>query len=337
VLGDHAWFNDKEEYNTIANSSKFKYLEGMASCNWVSMVKDNLIGDPVDVEMFRWTEWVLDESPNELAYLVIYRNQFELACVYPQDISHYMYHMLDAKNKRNLNSSLSSASETSSEGGDIFIENVPYSLAIIKRFSFNSKLARMSVIVKNKKDGNYRVYTKGAPENIRRLCIEDSVPSTFHDILKKYTEKGLRVLALAYKELPNVDYFFVSELKRSQVEYELRFLGLILLNNELKQQTVPTINALHKAKIRTIMATGDNPLTSISVARESGIIDPSRPVFLGELVTLKDGEKRLTWNNIDKFDSKLDPKTLFPLNLEEEELKRQIHSYSESSSIFKFK
>lgn len=280
---------------------------------------------------------MLDESPNESVFGLIYRNHFELATVYPQDISHYMYHMQDAENKRTLESSVSSNSETSSEGGDIFVENAPYCLAIIKRFNFNSKLARMSVVVKNKKDGNYRVYTKGAPENIRRLCIEDSIPSTFHDILKKYTEKGLRVLALAYKELPNVDYFSVSEMRRSQVEYELRFLGLILLNNELKQQTVPTISALHKAKIRTIMATGDNPLTSISVARESGIIDPSRPVFLGELVTLKDGEKLLTWNNIDKFDSKLDPKTLFPLNLEEEELKKQSYNYSENSSIFKFR
>jgi cation-transporting P-type ATPase 13A2 len=57
-------------------------------------------------------------------------------------------------------------------------------------------------------------------------------------------------------------------LKRENVECELKFLGFVLLNNELKPETIPTINTLHNARIKTVMATGDNPLTSISVARE---------------------------------------------------------------------
>jgi len=175
-------------------------------------------------------------------------------------------------NKKINHSDISSISETSSEpelkNETDFDTKEPYSLSVIRRFDFDSKLARMSVIVKNNKDSKYRVYTKGAPENIRRLCVEESVPSTFHDILKKYTEKGLRVLALAYKDLVDVDYLDLSQMKRAKVEAEIKFLGFILLNNELKPQTIPTIRTLHKARIKTIMATGDNPLTSISVARE---------------------------------------------------------------------
>lgn len=126
----------------------------------------------------------------------------------------------------------------------------------------------MSVIVKNKKDGRYRIYTKGAPENIRRLCHPDSIPSTFHDILKMYTEKGLRVLGLAYDDLVDVDYHSVMTAKRESFEHNLRFLGLIMFTNELKPETIPTIKLLRRAGIKTIMATGDNPLTSISVARQ---------------------------------------------------------------------
>ena len=114
---------------------------------------------------------------------------------------------------------VSSMSATSSENEEridpIFTNKDPYILALIRRFDFDSKLARMSVIVKNKKDGYYKVYTKGAPENIRRLCIPESIPSTFHDILKKYTEKGLRVLALAYKDLNDIDYFKITELREN--------------------------------------------------------------------------------------------------------------------------
>ena len=37
----------------------------MASWNWISLVRDHYVGDPVDVEMFKSTEWIIDESPNE--------------------------------------------------------------------------------------------------------------------------------------------------------------------------------------------------------------------------------------------------------------------------------
>ena len=249
--------------------------------------------------------------------------------------------MQDLEHKRSRHSSFSEISITSSDNDDpekaMFARKEPYVLSIIKRFDFDSKLARMSVLVKNKKDQKYKVYTKGAPENIRRLCINESIPSTFHDILKKYTEKGLRVLALAYKDITDMDYYKINTLKREQVEFDLKFLGLILLNNELKRETVPTINTLHNARIKTIMATGDNPLTAISVAREWGIVDSSLPVYLGELVTLKSGEKILTWNNVDKFDSKLDPRTLLPLDAEEEEFKKNSQILNESSSMLMFR
>jgi P-type E1-E2 ATPase len=39
------------------------------------------------------------------------------------------------------------------------------------------------------------------------------------------------------------------------------------MENKLKPATQPTIETLNKCKIRTIMATGDNTLTAISVAR----------------------------------------------------------------------
>lgn len=265
---------------------------------------------------------------------------FEIATVYPQDIADYIVEK-DQGDQRSEVSSLSSMSATSSENEveeDFDTKDkTPYILSIIKRFDFDSKLARMSVIVKNKKDNQYRLYTKGAPENIRRLCIQESIPSTFHDILKMYAEKGLRVLALAYKDILNADYYKVSNLKRDKVEFELKFLGFVLLNNELKLETIPTLNVLHKAKIKTIMATGDNPLTSISVARECGMVDTSLPVYMGELVTLKNGEKKLTWTNVDKSDSKLDPLTLKPLDVEEEEFKKSSQILNESNSLIMFR
>ena len=47
----------------------------------------------------------------------------------------------------------------------------------------------------------------------------------------------------------------------------LTFLGLLVMENKLKKETIPVIRNLNECRVRTIMATGDNVLTAISVAR----------------------------------------------------------------------
>jgi len=61
-------------------------------------------------------------------------------------------------------------------------------IGIVRRFEFSSKLQRMSVIVKNLTDSNFRMYIKGSPEKINELCDPASIPDNFHSILQKYTE-----------------------------------------------------------------------------------------------------------------------------------------------------
>lgn len=43
---------------------------------------------------------------------------------------------------------------------------------------------------------------------------------------------------------------------REQVEKDLIFLGLIVMENKLKPETTPVINELREANIRCIMVTG---------------------------------------------------------------------------------
>jgi cation-transporting P-type ATPase 13A2 len=63
----------------------------------------------------------------------------------------------------------------------------------------------------------------------------------------------------------------------------MSFLGLLIMENFLKPETTPTIQALQKANIKTIMATGDNGLTALSVGKQCKIIRDDVPIFLGEL------------------------------------------------------
>ncbi len=49
-----------------------------------------------------------------------------------------------------------------------------------------------------------------------------------------------------------IDYF------RDQVEKDLTFLGLLVMENRLKPETTPIIRQLKEAAIRTVMVTGRN-------------------------------------------------------------------------------
>ena len=131
-------------------------------------------------------------------------------------------------------------------------------------------------------DGEFRSYVKGSPERIRELCNASTLPENFDEILQIYTECGYRVLALATKAL-NLNFLKAQKITREEVESDISFLGLLIMQNKLKPVTTSVIQTLNQAKIRTIMATGDNVLTAISVGRECNIIDGESEVFLGDV------------------------------------------------------
>lgn len=97
-----------------------------------------------------------------------------------------------------------------------------------------------------------RVLLKGAPEKIFALSVDET-----EEILKKNSElasKGLRVLACAEK-----------------VGDEIRFVGLIAMEDPPRRTVKQSIIEAKSAGIRTIMITGDNAETAESIADQVGI------------------------------------------------------------------
>jgi cation-transporting ATPase 13A3/4/5 len=124
----------------------------------------------------------------------------------------------------------------------------------------------MSVIVKDmgSTSNRYRVHVKGSPEKLRELCQKKYIPSSFHKMLDLYAQNGFRVLAIASKTIVSDS---IDSIQRDEAECDLVFLGLIIMQNKLKEITTSIIEELTAANIRSIMVTGDNVLTAISVAR----------------------------------------------------------------------
>lgn len=66
------------------------------------------------------------------------------------------------------------------------------------------------------------------------------------------------------------------------------------MENKLKEVSSDILKVMNDCGVRTVMATGDNVLTAISVARQCKMLDPSKQVYLGELSTSGD-KPRVKW------------------------------------------
>lgn len=184
------------------------------------------------------------------------------------------------------------------------------SITTLKFFEFSSLLQRMSVIVEMALTNGattMAVVAKGAPEVIKTLCDPSTLPLLFDHELHTFTQQGKRVLALATKPLDHLQKLEASQLTRAEAETRLCFLGLFVLQNQLKDDTTEAILNLRNGSVANVMVTGDNEYTAINVARQCGIL-PERPTDADPevyLITLKQDENRgpiLVYTHVPGFD-----------------------------------
>ena len=155
----------------------------------------------------------------------------------------------------------------------VFPRDSTKKFSVHRQFPFESRLRRMTTIVKSNDDEAFVATMKGAPEVVVSLCEASSVPRDWQKVLDAFTRKGSRVLAAATRVLP--PFSSLEELMstpRNLLESELEFAGFLVFQNKLKEETAPTISILKSVDIRTVMVTGDNVLTAISVGRSCGMI-----------------------------------------------------------------
>ncbi|XP_029400364.1 probable cation-transporting ATPase 13A5 isoform X2 [Mus pahari] len=218
----------------------------MTSCHSLILLDGTIQGDPLDLKMFEGTGWNMEESQ-------------EASC---------KFGMAD--------------SNTVIRPGPKASQSPVDSITILRQFPFSSGLQRMSVIAQLAGDLHLHVYMKGAPEMVARFCRSETVPKNFPQELRNYTVQGFRVIALAHKTLKMEKLSDVDHLAREKVECELAFLGLLIMENRLKKETRPVLKELSEARIRTVMVTGDNLQTAITVAKNSEMIPVGSQVIIVE-------------------------------------------------------
>lgn len=229
----------------------------MATCHSLTTINGTLNGDPLDLEMFNSINWEYIEPGSEHTRF----DNLAPAIVRPIKL-----------NKR---------SPTTSPNSEGELTEVPYSIGIIKQHQFSSEAQCMSVIVRVLGEKHMKIFAKGAPEKIHSLCQPNTIPKDFYEVLCKYTSRGYRVIALAHKKLSSkIKWTEIERMKRSELEIDLMFDGFLILLNCLKPETTNVIDELHAAKLRTVMITGDNIMTALSVAKDCKMIKSSEEVYI---------------------------------------------------------
>jgi P-type Ca2+ transporter type 2C len=119
-------------------------------------------------------------------------------------------------------------------------------------------------------DGRVRVVSKGAPEVMLTPDVIDDDTATMKAGAGKADDlarAGFRVLAVAAVDRP-------EEPPASELECDLRLLGLIAILDPPRPAAAATIAACKTAGIAPVLITGDHPATARAVAADLGIIGP---------------------------------------------------------------
>ncbi|XP_045707836.1 probable cation-transporting ATPase 13A5 [Phyllostomus hastatus] len=216
----------------------------MASCHSLILLDGTIQGDPLDLKMFEGTAWKMEHRNADYCKFRV------------------------------------SDSNVIIKPGPKASQSPVEAIAILRQFPFSSSLQRMSVVAQLAGEEHVHVYMKGAPEMLAQFCRSETVPKDFPQQLRNYTKQGFRVIALAHKALSVGKLLEVESLSREKVESELTFLGLLIMENRLKKETKPVLKELSEARIRTVMITGDNLQTAITVAKNSEMIPQGSQVIL---------------------------------------------------------
>jgi Ca2+-transporting ATPase len=135
-------------------------------------------------------------------------------------------------------------------------------------------------------------YAKGAPEMILSSCdwiltpegVKPLDEKTRQDVLSAalgMAEKALRVLAMATKQNATLE----------NAQAGMTFLGLVGMIDPPRPEAKNAISICEQAGIRTVMITGDHPVTAQAVARELGLlVAGGRAVTGAELEEMTDDQ-----------------------------------------------
>jgi Ca2+-transporting ATPase len=137
---------------------------------------------------------------------------------------------------------------------------------LLSDYPLSKEMLAMSRVWQSPDQRAKMIAAKGAPEAIVDLChLEARRSAMIARQVERMAGEGLRVLGVARA------IFDASTLPGSQHDFDFEFLGLVALEDPVRQDVPAAIAECRLAGIRVVMITGDHPATAISIARQAGL------------------------------------------------------------------
>eukprot|EP00300_Choanocystis_sp_HF-7_P009665 c16560_g1_i2.p1 GENE.c16560_g1_i2~~c16560_g1_i2.p1 ORF type:complete len:1234 (+),score=220.28 c16560_g1_i2:146-3847(+) len=162
---------------------------------------------------------------------------------------------------------------------------------LLNVLEFTSSRKRMSVIVKDKRDGRTLLLTKGADSIIYAMLHEgqDALKATTLAHLEEFAKEGLRTLVLAMAELDPAVYdpwaaryaeaSVAIEAReermavlQDEIETGLKLIGATAIEDKLQDGVAETIQSLLQAGMRVWVLTGDKQETAVNIGYSCALL-----------------------------------------------------------------
>lgn len=146
----------------------------------------------------------------------------------------------------------------------------------LSEIPFDSDRKLMSTV--NSINGDAIMFTKGAPDvvfsRVKYALDDGEIVDINEDIINKYkkineefSNRALRVLAFAIKDVPDENFIPCLE-----DEVEMTLVGLMAMIDPPREEVYHAVKEAIGAGIKTVMITGDHKTTAAAIAKEIGIM-----------------------------------------------------------------
>lgn len=153
---------------------------------------------------------------------------------------------------------------------------------LVHEYPLSGKPPMMTHIFENKK-GDRIIAAKGAPEAlIACSSLSEKQTSQILKAVQSMAEKGYRVLGVGIANFSGKDY------PKTQQEFSFDFKGLVAFYDPPKANIKEVFDTFYKAGILVKIVTGDNALTTATIANQIGFKNPEKILNGDELMAMDD-------------------------------------------------
>lgn len=237
--------NGFDQSARVAGGICAQFRRALACCHTLSHVNGKIVGDEVDMCLFRLSQSTLhDVLPGDSGLFTVEESDEALSIEHPIPVQATVTRILDFSSALGRQGAVASVQASGGPGPGTGPTGPPLQV----------------------------VYVKGAPESVLDLCKHDSIPEQSPMFVRRECAEGRRVLAVAYRVVPASSRIDCLSAPRAALETEMTLLGLVAMENPVKPAAQFVVSTVAAAGMRPLICSGDHLDTCIAVARSSGMV-----------------------------------------------------------------